>query len=113
MNHFNEFCEFVRGERWMSQGYRDILINKFMAAQSDAFERGKASVNQPVGEEFTLETLPKQYVAELKNLLRGKVRGQEPFPGNPLINAIKRTRELTGATLRDAKNYVEKLQATL
>lgn len=111
MNHFNEFCEFVRGERWMSQAYRDILINKFMAAQSDAFERGKASVEAQADiPEFTLETLPKKYVTELRNILRGKIRGEEPFPGDPFINAIKRARELTNASLKDAKFWVERLR---
>jgi len=114
MNHHDEFCEFVRGQRWMSQSFGDALIEKFQAAQHDAFERGQASYRlQKDIPEFTLDTLPKKYVTELKNILRGKITGNLPFNGSPLINAIKRARELTNAGLRDSKLYVEQLQETL
>jgi len=114
MNHHDEFCEFVRGQRWMSQSFGDALIEKFQAAQHDAFERGQASYRlQKDIPEFTLNTLPKKYVTELKNILRGKITGNQPFPGSPTINAIKRARELTNAGLRDSKHFIDRLQETL
>ena len=114
MNHHDEFCEFVRGQRWMSQSFGDSLLEKFQSAQRDAFERGQASYRlQRDIPEFTLDTLPRKYVTELKNILRGKIRGEEPFPGDPFINAIKRARELTSAGLKDSKFYIERLRETL
>ena len=111
MNHFNDFVELVRGQRWMSEEFGSTLINKFAAGQSDAYERGKASVETQTDiPEFTLETLPKKQVTELKRILRGKIRGEEPFPGDPFINAIKRAREMTNASLLDAKNFIDKLR---
>lgn len=114
MNHFDEFASFVRSQRWMSQSFGDILIEKFQTGQADAYERGQVSYrlkkNIP---EFTLSNLPKKYVTELKNILRAKVRDDGPFQRSPIIDAIKRTRELTHTGLLDAKRYVERLQESL
>lgn len=41
INHFDVFCEFVRGQAWMSQDFGTELILKFMAGQRDAYERGE------------------------------------------------------------------------
>jgi hypothetical protein len=116
MNHFNEFVEYVRDQRWMSQDFGTILIDKFSEGQRDAYERGQESIRrrpEVVIPEFTLDTLPRKYVTELKNILRGKIRGQEPFPGDPYINAIKRARELTNAGLKDSKFYIDRLREVL
>lgn len=41
INHFDEFCKFVRGQEWLSLAFGTELILKFMAAQKDAYERGE------------------------------------------------------------------------
>lgn len=43
INHFDEFCRFVRGEKWLSLAFGTELILKFMAAQRDAYERGEVN----------------------------------------------------------------------
>lgn len=118
MNHFNEFVELVRGQRWMSEEFGSILINKFAAGQSDAYDRGQKNafsthVCEVKPPKPTLETLSKRQIVELKEILRGKIRGKQPFPGNPVINAIKRARELTDASLKDSKFFIDKLYAQI
>ena len=92
----------------------EAFMRNVAEAPRDAFERGQASYRlQKDIPEFTLDTLPRKYVTELKNILRGKIRGEEPFPGDPFINAIKRARELTSAGLKDSKFYIDRLWETL
>ncbi len=43
-NHFDDFCKFIRSQKWMSELFGTQLIQMFMAGQSDAYERGKESV---------------------------------------------------------------------
>jgi hypothetical protein len=41
INHFDEFCKFLRGQEWMSQEFRTDITLRFMAAQRDAYDRGE------------------------------------------------------------------------
>jgi hypothetical protein len=40
-NHFDEFCEFVKQQTWMSEEFQDRFIGKLSNAMADAFNRGK------------------------------------------------------------------------
>lgn len=118
MNHHDEFCKFIRSQAWMSPEFGDTVIRKMAAAMSDAYDRGKESFMLthtcvPPTPLPTLDQLSKRQINELKAWLRGKKRGQQPFPGSPVINAIKRVREMTGAPLRDSKFYIDRLQEQL
>ena len=47
-NHFDEFCQFVRGQAWMSKDFGTELIVMLMAAQRDAYERGEQHAKETI-----------------------------------------------------------------
>jgi hypothetical protein len=126
MNHHDEFCKFIRSQKWMSVEFGDQVIIRMANAMKDAYERGRdnalschtCDVNDPLTKQKmkpkpTLDKLSKKQINELKSWLRGDKRHNEPFPGSPVINAIKRAREMTDASLKDSKFYIDRLQEML
>lgn len=110
INHFDEFCKFIKEQTWMSKELGDTLIRKFMAAQSDAYTRGQhncrevheaavAAVDQRPYE--SIAKLPKRIVARLRKL------SKDPAT---FILCIKQIRELTGEGLRESKDFADKLR---
>ena len=77
-----------------------------MQAQSDAFERGVASTKtQPRTTHFWA---PNKTISELTRAERNELRRIKAEEG--MIPAIRRVREFTDISLRDAKYFIENLR---